>query len=335
MQPADRKIKVAVAICEAHEVEDLIRYGADEFYCGVDSQDYPFSLNRREMPHGNVSSFEELKQIVTLSAAHGVPVYVTLNKSYYTQNEIEQVTASADRFLEAGASGFIVSDIGLMEYLACRDWGGVKPRFHLSSVAAPMNSEAVDFYRRRYEIERAILPRLRLNEIEQITAHSPDLEFEVLILGWYCPNLDGICSFQHDLKEHAPDHTVREFLDNGCCLLYDLEMLAERPTALDSRCLEIMQRRFSNVLVRMSAACECCYIQDLDRFNVTSLKIVSRLMRKEQKVNCVKFVRRAIAFLDLYTDRREYAFQVRKLYKIMFGFDCMQNCYIQAKVQTV
>jgi len=334
MQPAGSKIKVAVAICEAHEVEDLIRFGADEFYCGVDSQDYQFSLNRREMPHGNVSSFEELRQIVNLSRAHDVPVYVTLNKSYYTQNEIEQVTALVDRFLEAGTSGFIVSDIGLMEYLAGRDWGGAKPRFHLSSVAASMNSEAVDFYKSRYDIERFILPRLRVNEIEQITARNPSVEFEVLILGWYCPNLDGICSFQHDLKEHFPDHTVREFLDNGCCLLYDIEMLTERSTALDGRCLDIMQRRFSNVLVRMSAACECCYIHDLDRLNVTTLKIVSRLMRKEQKVNCVKFVRRAIDFLDLYTDRREYLFQVRKLYKIMFGFDCMQNCYMQTKAQT-
>ncbi len=327
------KIKILAAICEAHEVEDLIRFGADEFYCGVDSQDYRFSLNRREMPHGNVGSLDELKQIISISDAHDVPIYVTLNKSYYTQNEIEQVIPSVDRILEAGASGFIVSDIGLLEYLNERDWGGAKPRLHLSSVAAQLNTEAISFFHSRYNIERVILPRLNLTSIEQITSNYPDLEFEALILGWYCPNLDGICSFQHDLKEHAPDHTVREFLDNGCCLLYDLEMLSERPTALDSRCLDIMQRRFSNVLVRMSAACECCYIHDLDRMNVTSLKIVSRLMRKEQKVNCVKFVRRAIDYLDLYTDRREYVYQVRKLYKSMFGFDCMQNCYMQQKAQ--
>ncbi|MEW6202717.1 MAG: peptidase U32 family protein [bacterium] len=318
------RIKIAISISEADEVMDLVRDGADEFYCGINHPEYSFALNRREMPHGNVPTLEELQKIVQLAHEHGRPVYATLNKTFYTGPELEILRELIDHLKEFGVDALIVSDIGLMEMLreSANGW-----RLHLSSVAAPMNSWSVKFFR-QYGVERVILPRLHTNEIKNIRAEHPDLEIEVLALAWYCPNYDGICSFQHDLKSFNDAAYERGLMDNACCLEYQIEMINDGDPQRDDFFINSIGKRFSNVYLRMSAACEGCSVFQLSHSGINSLKVVSRLLNRQQKRRCLQFMKKCVDAVESFGKESEFTFFVKKLYKSSFGFDCNNNCYM-------
>ena len=324
MQDTIETMKIAISVTTADEVEHLVRDGADEFYCGMNHPEYPFALNRREMPHGNVPTLEEMRKIVQIAHEHERPVFVTLNKTFYTGAELNLLKELIEHLHSIGADALIVSDIGLIEMLK---ESGNTWRLHLSSVAAPMNSWSVKFFR-QFGIERVILPRLYTSEIKKIREEHPDLEIEVLALAWYCPNYDGICSFQHDLVSANDDAYDRIVMDNACCLEYDIEMFNEGDAERDAFFMSRIDKRFSNVFLRMSAACEGCSVFELSRMGVDSLKIVSRLLNKQQKRKCLQFMKKCVQAVASFQKESDFIFHVKKLYKSTFGFDCNENCYM-------
>lgn len=317
-------IKTAISVSDAREVKALAELGADEFYCGMNHPGHVFALNRREMPHGNVDGMDEMRAIIESAHELGRPVHVTFNKTFYTGAELDHAVELIGPLEELGVDSLIVSDVGLLETLRSR---GTAARIHLSSVAAAMNSRAIAFHR-RFGVARAILPRMGLDDVRRIRREHPDIELEVLALGWFCPNLDGICSFQHDLIGFDDEAYDREMLNNACLLEYDIEMVNDGDARADATYAAGIEERYSNVLVRMSAACEACHVFDLADMGVDVVKIVGRLLNPAQKTGCMKFMRTVVDMTAEHKSKPAFARAVKALFKESFGFDCGANCFL-------
>ena len=55
-------MKIAMPISSVNEIKPLLDYKPDEFYCGINVG--KGTCNRREMESANLSSYQELKEIV-------------------------------------------------------------------------------------------------------------------------------------------------------------------------------------------------------------------------------------------------------------------------------
>jgi putative protease len=115
------------------------------------------ATNLRNLPGLNFS-VEEAAEGVTFAHRHGVEIYITVN------------THPADSQLEACLRAVDQAD------------------------AIGADAAAIDFYRQRFGISCAILPRVL--SLEQIAALRPatDVRLEVMVFGVLCANYDGRCA---------------------------------------------------------------------------------------------------------------------------------------------
>jgi len=116
-------------------------------------------------------------------------------------------TGAVDRAAKAGVDAVIMADAGLMGY-ARRSHPQL--RLHLSVQGSATNYEAINFYRERFAIQRAVLPRvLSLAQVEQVIANT-DVEIEVFGFGGLCVMVEGRCSLSAYATGTSPNC-------NGAC----------------------------------------------------------------------------------------------------------------------
>ncbi len=186
------------------EVEMLLTLGADELYCGVVTPEWQrdfgtgWWLNRRDPQHANCHAQQELEAIVAKAHDHEVPVYITLNTSFYPSAGMAHVERLARFLVETmKVDGLIVADLNFLIR-----WSRLQlpVRVHLSSLGGCFNSWAVEYYR-ELGVRRIILPRqLRLSEIEKLVKQAAgDMEFEVFALNDGCLFEEGFCQTTHGL----------------------------------------------------------------------------------------------------------------------------------------
>jgi putative protease len=100
-------------------------------------------------------------------------------------------TAAVDRAAGHGVDAVILADMGLMDYARHKHPG---LRLHLSVQGSATNYEAINFYRERFGIQRAVLPRvLSLAQVEQVIRNTP-VEIEVFGFGGLCVMVEGRCA---------------------------------------------------------------------------------------------------------------------------------------------
>ncbi len=84
----------------------------------------------------------------------------------------------------------ILADAGLMAYAVKRH---SDLRLHLSVPGSVTSYEAVNFYRERFGIQRAVLPRvLSLPQVEAVAGNT-DVEIELFGYGGLCVMVEGRC----------------------------------------------------------------------------------------------------------------------------------------------
>lgn len=195
-------MKILCPIMAPDEVEFLVANGADELYCGVVPSKWlarytsAVWLNRRSPHKGNLPSLEALRDLVNQAGAHGVPVYLTLNSPYYTDDQYPLLLDLARVATEdIGIAALIVQDVGLIT--ALREEMPAA-HIHVSSIGVSLNPETVQFYA-ELGAQRVILPRsLRLPEIAAIREAVGDaVELEVFILNEGCAFEEGYCLTTH------------------------------------------------------------------------------------------------------------------------------------------
>ena len=101
-----------------------------------------------------------------------------------------------------GMDAVILADAGLMRYAAERH---PQLRLHLSVQTSATNYEAINFYHERFNISRAVLPRvLSLAQVADVIKNTP-VPIEVFGFGSLCVMVEGRCALSSYVTGESPN----------------------------------------------------------------------------------------------------------------------------------
>jgi collagenase-like PrtC family protease len=135
-----------------------------------------------------------------------------------------------DRAAELGADALIVADTAVMAYAREHQ---PSLRLHLSVQASATTYEAIEFYRERYGIRRAVLPRvLTLAQVQHVIRHTA-AEVEVFGFGSLCVMVEGRCALSSYATGQSPNTA-------GVCSPPSAVHWQETPTGVKARLNEVL-----------------------------------------------------------------------------------------------
>ncbi len=219
-------------VCPAGNLISLkaaIDNGADAVYMG-----FRDNTNARAFPGLN---FDEAQAAEGLRYAHdrGRKVLLALN-TYPQPDTWPRWAAAVDRAARLGVDAIILADPGLMDY-AHRTHPQL--RLHLSVQGSATNYEAINFYRERFNIQRAVLPRvLSLAQVEQVVKNTP-VEIEVFGFGGLCVMVEGRCALSAYATGTSPNC-------NGACSPGKSVRWEQTPQGMETRLNGILIDRFAD-----------------------------------------------------------------------------------------
>jgi len=356
-------IRVLSPVNGLHEIGPLIEAGAGEVYCGVMPAEWRKSYsnvaspNRREWSTANLTSFDEVAQIVATAHAHAVPVFLTMN-ALYTAGQYGQVQKLVDEAVRSGVDAVIVADLGLL--LRLREMGWQKA-IHVSTGGTTFNDETVAFYR-DLGAARVILPRQnRVTEIAALAAHNRDIELETFVMNAGCMNIDGFCTHHHGTKElrmplwwNLPkklhcDHYLLTLMrrlparlrtalsrsaagssDSACFLGYDLDIRSDAAGPAERQNLQANLRR-NFTMFTGADTCGACALWHFEKAGIVSVKIVGRNNPLSKKLADVRFLSGCLRHLrERNPSQEDFVALAQRLYRETFGFACHEWCYFPA-----
>jgi len=161
-----------------------VDHGADCVYAGFRDE-----TNARNFDGLNFDD-KALAEGVKYAHARKAKVLIALN-TFPQASNWSRWTAAVDRAAGHGVDAVILADMGLMDYAARKH---PNLRLHLSVQGSATNYEAINFYRERFGIQRAVLPRvLSLAQVEQVIRKTP-VEIEIFGFGGLCVMVEGRCA---------------------------------------------------------------------------------------------------------------------------------------------
>lgn len=202
--------------------------GADCVYAG-----FKDDTNARNFTGLN---FDEagLREGIRYAHDRGVKVLIALNTFPQTANW-SRWTAAVDRAAGYGVDAIILADIALMDY-ARRTHPGL--RLHLSVQGSATNYEAINFYRERFGIQRAVLPRvLSMAQVEQVVKNT-QVEIEVFGFGGLCVMVEGRCALSAYATGTSPNC-------QGACSPGKAVRWEQTPQGMETRLNGILVDRFA------------------------------------------------------------------------------------------
>ncbi len=185
-------------ICPAGNLPALktaVDQGASAVYVGFRDQ-----TNARAFPGLNFTE-SNLQQGVSYAHARNSKVYIALN-TYPDPAKIGHWQKAVDHAAELGADAIICADIGVLDY-ATRQHPDL-PR-HLSVQASATTHAALRYYRERFGIARAVMPRvLSLQQIERLCERDI-VPIEVFAFGSLCIMVEGRCHLSSYVTGVSPN----------------------------------------------------------------------------------------------------------------------------------
>jgi putative protease len=190
--------KVPELVCPAGSFPALkaaVENGADCVYVGLRDD-----TNARNFAALNLG---EAAARNALSHAHAAGVKVLLAVNTYPQpGGAERWRRAVDFAADAGFDAVLLADAGLMRYCADRH---PSLAIHLSVQASATSYEAINFYRRRFGVSRAVLPRvLSVSQVESV-ARNTEVEIEVFGFGSLCVMVEGRCALSSYVTGDSPN----------------------------------------------------------------------------------------------------------------------------------
>ena len=289
------------------DIEKLVEYGADEFFCGIMTDEWVkyygrgTSTNRRTSIGEQFINLGALKKIVNKVHDLGKKITVVFNAHTYIEEQYPIIMEYLRIFCGHGIDAVTVTNLDLL----CRivsAFPGLP--VYISSDAGVYNSEAAKFYK-NFGIKRIILPRhLTVGEIKGIVEDNPGVEYECFIMEMRCAFEGAYCALSHgwatgplcqeenkkNYYRYLPGNrkatriTPEEYLKTGANkLCYDTWCHKNAVTQI------FMRSRDRNI-----QQCGLCKIADLKRIGVTALKIATRGTNNESKFISVQLVRKVI-----------------------------------------
>jgi O2-independent ubiquinone biosynthesis protein UbiU len=225
------EIRAPELVCPAGSLRALqlaVDAGADAVYVGLKN-----ATNARNFAGLNFDD-AQLAHGVAYAHARGRKVFMALN-SFARAGEEALWYRAVDAAARAGADALIVADTAVMAY--ARDH---RPglRLHLSVQASATSYEAIDFYRRHYGIERAVLPRvLTLSQVGHVLRHSA-VEIEVFAFGSLCVMVEGRCTLSSYATGQSPNNA-------GVCSPPSAVRWTDTPQGVESRLNGLLIDRYA------------------------------------------------------------------------------------------
>jgi putative protease len=137
--------------------------------------------------------------------------------------------------VDIGADALICADTAVLAY-ARRTHPQL--RLHLSVQASATSYEAIEFYRERYGIQRAVLPRvLTLSHVGHLARHTK-AEIEVFGFGSLCVMVEGRCALSSYVTGQSPNNA-------GVCSPASAVRWEETPRGVDARLNGVLIDRYA------------------------------------------------------------------------------------------
>lgn len=160
-----------------------VNNGADAVYLGFKDE-----TNARYFAGLNFND-RAAQKALTLAREKGVKLFVAINTFANIEN-FNKWQHAVDMAVELGTDAIIAADIAVLEY--AREHYP-EQALHLSVQASATNAAALSFYKRHFDIQRAVLPRvLSLPQVEALSKTSP-VDLEVFAFGSLCVMAEGRC----------------------------------------------------------------------------------------------------------------------------------------------
>jgi putative protease len=186
-------------VCPAGSLRALqcaVDAGADAVYLGLKD-----ATNARNFAGLNFDD-AQVRDGVAHAHARGAKVLMALN-TFADARDPQPWFRAADKAVSLGADALIVADSAVMAW--CRREHPAL-RLHLSVQASATTHAAIDFYRQRYGIQRAVLPRvLTIQQVAQVVRQSP-VDIEVFGFGSLCVMVEGRCALSSWVTGQSPNN---------------------------------------------------------------------------------------------------------------------------------
>ncbi|MFO1252239.1 MAG: peptidase U32 family protein [Inhella sp.] len=193
--PALRKPQL---VCPAGSLRALtlaLQAGADAVYLGLKD-----ATNARNFAGLNFDE-AQVQEGVRQAHAQGREVLMALN-TYADARDESPWRRAVDRAARLGADALIVADSAVLAH--ARDHHP-NLRLHLSVQASATSYEAIEYYRERYGIQRAVLPRvLTLSQVQHLIRHT-SVPVEVFGFGSLCVMVEGRCALSSYATGQSPN----------------------------------------------------------------------------------------------------------------------------------
>jgi putative protease len=219
-------------ICPAGSLPALkaaVDNGADGVYLGLKD-----NTNARNFAGLNFDE-KSLKEGIRYAQAKGRKVLMALN-TYPQPDTLPRWHKAVDTASDLGVNAIILADPGLMGY-AVKTHPGL--RLHLSVQGSATSYEAVNFYRERFGIQRAVLPRvLSLPQVENVV-NNTEVEIELFAFGGLCVMVEGRCL----LSSYACGDSPNTF---GACSPGHAVRWEQTPQGMETRLNGVLIDRYAD-----------------------------------------------------------------------------------------
>ncbi|WP_297906909.1 peptidase U32 family protein [Thiomonas sp.] len=186
-------------VCPAGSLRALqlaVDAGADAVYLGLRNQ-----TNARAFAGLNFDE-AQLREGVRYAHARKAKVLMALN-TFAAAEDPQPWFEAVERAAGLGADALIVADCAVLSY-AHRHHPEL--RLHLSVQASATSYAAIEYYRVRYGIQRAVLPRvLTLSQVAHV-ARNTSAEVEVFGFGSLCVMVEGRCALSSYATGCSPNN---------------------------------------------------------------------------------------------------------------------------------
>ncbi len=217
-------------VCPAGSLPALkaaVRQGADAVYVG-----FRDDTNARHFAGLNLDE-KQLQQGLELIRKEGRHLYVAVN-TYAQPDGWARWQRAVDHAAALGVDALIAADPGVLAYAAQQH---PDLNLHLSVQGSATNAQSLAFYQSRYNIKRAVLPRvLSLTQVKQVAASSP-VPVEVFAFGSLCIMAEGRCHLSSYLTGESPNLC-------GVCSPAKAVRWEETPEGLTSRLNGVLIDRY-------------------------------------------------------------------------------------------
>lgn len=225
--PARRMPQLVCPAGSLRALQMAVEAGADAVYLGLRD-----ATNARNFAGLNFDD-AQVGEGIRYAHARGREVLMAVN-TFADARDPTPWWQAVDRAAALGADVLIAADVAVMAY-AREHHPGL--RLHLSVQASATTWEAIEFYRQRYGIRRAVLPRvLTLAQVQHIAAHTR-AEIEVFGFGSLCVMVEGRCALSSYVTGQSPNTA-------GVCSPPSQVRWVESPAGVEARLGDVLIDRY-------------------------------------------------------------------------------------------